>query len=520
MGSLTESKLYTIMKNSDIQSFMEVINKSDCNDNVDLRNLSNPEFLDFLKIYIDAKDLSNSGFELLVNLIFMNNLKGIDLLLEKYPDLPMFSESDDWKLEKNIMNCIMWSSNYVLYLKFVSLYPNLMNSMHGGKYPIQCLNYCDSWVSNSIYDWARPSKKNIELREKIFKHHIENSQSTSPLQYTIPRQLQKYTNDYLMFILNKFQDDPDLLTEILRNNLPSHHISYNTVAAYLDAGIDYTCYNYTILKNLCRNLEFLTLFVTHGYEPDANTLSYACSCENYEMFKHVYYNYNIDIDKLDCDIPILHHALNFSVNEFLEIIDYPNIDIFVKCGDDNILQYIFSNEIYLNNRSKIIEKLIEKGLNPYERDEIGLCFFHYGLSYDEIKTLHKLGIDLVTQPEDPDDQSVLGILDSATELNEEEYIEIANLLFSEYVFSEDNIDVLLESLSYVAERASSQYNRVQIESWKRKMRFLQKFIPLSDSILEFIDESQDETIDESQDETTDESQDETIDESQDETIDE
>ena len=465
-----------IMKNNDMKSFLEIINCPDFVNNDNLQILCHPKFIYFFKIYIDTTDSLKYGFEILVNLVLLDNKKGIDVLLEKYPNLPMFNESDDWKLEKNIMNYIIWSLNYDLYMKFTSLYPDLMNQVHDEKFPIESM--CWSQRFQNVYYWAKPIGKR---REKIFKHYIENSKSILPSQYAIPLQLHQYADEFLMIILRKFRDDTELLTKIFCINV-LFCVSCETMGAYLDAGIDYTYDNYIIVKNQCKNLEFLNLFIRFGYVPDINTLHDACYFHNYEIFKHVYYNYNID------ELPNIFDLLSFSSDQFLEIMDYPDINIFTKLEDNNILHHIFYKQLYVKNRSKIVKKLIEKGLDPYERNKNGSCFFHNVLSFEDIKTLHEIGIDLAIRDNSVDNFNVLRVLETSSALNEKKYIELANLLFSEYTFNKDDINVLLDNLDFFVKNAHYIYMPSEVKKWKKKIAYLQRFICLSDQVLQFINE--------------------------------
>lgn len=446
-----------------------------------LEFVTHPIFLDVFEEYVNITDPIEYGFDILKNLVLLDNKQGIEILLEKYPTIINNQEN------ANIMCYIIAAANYPLYLKFVNEYPELMSRAIDGILPIDFLH--SKRCIKSLHH--HPSKKSSEkdfviAQENIFKHHIENFQSSekSPQQYIIPQKLNHIIHELLMMLLMKFSDDTNMLTSIFYKNIKNYRerkITLEILRAYLDAGMDYT-YKSNYIVNRCAGwkLNYLKLFIEYGYVPDAKTIINACRHYNYEVFKYIYDNYNINTSNTVDGKPIIFYATCFSSKQFLEIIDYPNMNVSKSFYKINILHYIFEEDLYSDDRTEIVEKLIEKGINPYEKNRNGSCFFHNYLTYDDVKILQKLGIDLATQDENKENTSVLHILMNDA-LEDEQYIELANIFFHDYKFSNRDITDLMNNIDYIID--NSIFNTM---SWQIRLRHLHALnLPLGNYTMKF-----------------------------------
>ena len=487
----TNSELHNVMKENNLELFEQIINILDfTREKSDLRFLTHPEFLQFLKIYFD---LSVSSVEQSIQgdifkyLILNDNLPGIELFLERYPAILSSDNSEKYK----IIQFVMATANYPIYLRLVSEYPTLMDKNNSNKCPIEFLSYDRDYILEA-FPWHSPSNINIiESHEMIFKHHIENYNNVERLseQYKIPSSLHEKVNEFLMIIVNKIHNE-DLLTRIFLNNIINfrRRITLETTQAYIDAGIHYTFKKNLIVRFLAsRGIEFLNFFVNMGYVPDIRFLHRLMMEQHYDMFKYVYHEYQYHYLNPVNDISKLFESvLWFSHEQFLEILDYPNMDILIKHSNHKILHYIFSQNLSVTHQYVIIKKLLDKGLDPHDRNFDGSCFFHSRLSYDDIKTLQNLGVNLATQDNSDRNRTVLMILSLDNfEIDYKEYKEIAEILLYDFKFSNKDINKLLDTI---------ESNISWVEEYKLTITYKKKILilhncglPLSEHLMEFIE---------------------------------
>lgn len=401
---------------------------------------SNIIFFKFM-FYNDDEFIDKFNILFLFQCIKNNNREAVDMLLDRYPEIIYNNVSDSWGCLKNILHYISKSNWLDLFKIIAARYPQAL-IQKGRKYPLcnlienvyekhsiddtikiclDCLEYCDNDPEyiNMIYNIAdkchdlntrififEKLKNHQDLIDKLLINFIEYFQNIklipgSGFKYRSDSQLE-YLYESIEILLRDYNANPNKIYD-------EYHVQF----------LDHEYYNVSAVGNACYYEAFEILMLLERYNGNLNNQELASKCtyhNNRKIIEYLKNNYNLNFNVMDDNneytIAInlfTNHTENYDACEYIIECD---IDLTALGHNGQSFIHLWIMKIINNNNKRenmhekmnMIFKLIDRGVDPYHKDNNGDYFFsmkarrfddmHFLFTHDEYIMLHQHGIDL------------------------------------------------------------------------------------------------------------------------------
>ena len=305
----------------------------------------------------------------------------IDELTERHPEL-IKCISDEGE---NIMHHICYVSRYEYYEKYFYLYPELM----------QCPD------NNGVLPIAKCTYNKEDGSCKIIRSYLDNVNNINPDTLLDMATDFVFPNEFIWEIIEKLSCDTSRLTRILVYLVSCYDMPINTIEHLIYHGADVKAEldeGQPLLTRFCciDDTPSFELLEQNGAIVNEEVFKELCLVNNVELAKRIYYEYKINIKCLSIHL-LIFFLQTYKVRSILFnfLLDIHEFDVTIKTDDGETLLFYYSNFNYGPIRDTgILIKLIRKGINPYDIDKKGMCFFHGCMNLDDIKNLEEIGFDL------------------------------------------------------------------------------------------------------------------------------
>ena len=399
----------------------------------------------------DLEMKNNSRYLLLRMLFVIGDFETFKKITERFPDIMKTSNQDG----DNLMHMACRHNNYDIYVFLFSNYPELINSPNNyGEYPIAMVKFYSGTSDSSV-----TSKKNIIL------HYLNNHSREEVDLYNEYVTLNPPEND-IINLLYEIKDNKTLMTSIIK--VIFRHVvknkQYNLIQSFFEMNAD----SDNLMELACwfDDMNIIKIIHENGGVVKLEYLNRVAATGNIEIFKYIQNIYNFDLNQKIADVPIIFNliqALHFcetqkGIDFLLYVLKNYDVDINIRDNQNkSIFNIIYDENIFKQNNYIVTTYLVDKGIDPYIRDNFGRCFYHYDvLKHLDVIHLHKLNIDF---SHTCNDRTIICnlISEDSMELTDAEYDEMFDILIrkNNYIFEKDN-KIIIDSLknqiiSYIGE---------------------------------------------------------------------
>lgn len=401
-------------------------------------------------------------------------------------------------MQVSVAKIICSSCNYEIYMKFIKLYPESMQYYPELKGSHPCASF------NIVVGHGTTFSTKTKMRNLIIHHYLDNYDHPN---HTIYLKLLKNQSsiEIIFMLIDKIKDHREYLNEALLMCI-NQCKSIDIIRKILELGADpnsYDIFGDAVEKALTnRNtpeimMQLIELLEEYDVVITPKHLLATITYDSIAPFAYILNKYQFDVNmKINNDY-IIHCVMDCMAQKiFMYLINETDMNLHVIDSDGSTLLHLYLR--YMNmpecDMFEIFKKLIDNGVDPYARNNSGACFFHIDLGANDIKILHKLGIDLSIRPNNDDKYSIYKNLynyQMIEDTDDVEYPEIVDILVNQQKIDfPENEHFILKELDDAMKFDNSDLSPEYLYRYIRCAKTLRELfgVELSDSLNKMIRE--------------------------------